>query len=165
MPPTNHPRRRALLTGALVPFGAALFSGCSDTAPRSTAATGRPAADPGTVLRRQAAQDSTTLLARYNATAAAHPDLAAALTPLRAEVARHAKAFGAGASARAKAAASPPLIAEEPSQALADLVDAERRLSAARTTALLGAPAELARLLASVAGAGAAHALLLNEAG
>ena len=47
--------------------------------------------------------------------------------------------------------------------ALAALGEAERRTSEARTAALMKAPPELARLLASVAAAGAAHAYLLGS--
>ena len=45
------------------------------------------------------------------------------------------------------------------------LAAAERSLSDRRTAALLRAPGELARLLASVAAAGAAHVYLLTEDG
>ncbi|MCZ0993147.1 hypothetical protein O1L44_08540 [Streptomyces noursei] len=48
--------------------------------------------------------------------------------------------------------------------ARAALADAERTLADSRTAALVTAPPELARLLASVAAAGAAHAYLLTEA-
>ncbi|MFJ4696239.1 hypothetical protein [Streptomyces sp. NPDC088766] len=47
--------------------------------------------------------------------------------------------------------------------ALADLADAERTLADRRVAALADVPGELARLLASVAAAGAAHAYLLTE--
>lgn len=47
--------------------------------------------------------------------------------------------------------------------ALAELAAAERALADRRAKALLDVPGELARLLASVAAAGAAHAYLLNE--
>jgi hypothetical protein len=47
--------------------------------------------------------------------------------------------------------------------ALAELSAAERALADRRAKALLDVPGELARLLASVAAAGAAHAYLLNE--
>lgn len=50
-------------------------------------------------------------------------------------------------------------------QARADLAAAERRTADARAAALVSAPPELARLLASVAAAGAAHAYLLTEDG
>jgi hypothetical protein len=47
--------------------------------------------------------------------------------------------------------------------ALAGLAAAERELTGRRTGALAGVPGELARLLASVAAAGAAHVYLLTE--
>jgi len=47
--------------------------------------------------------------------------------------------------------------------ALADLAAAERALADRRAKALLDVPGELARLLASVAAAGAVHAYLLTE--
>jgi hypothetical protein len=47
--------------------------------------------------------------------------------------------------------------------ALAELAAAEKRLAERRTKALLEVPGELARLMASVAAAGAGHAFLLTE--
>ncbi|MFD9815988.1 hypothetical protein [Streptomyces sp. NPDC059080] len=197
-------RRTTLLAGAAL--GAApLLTGCSDGSgpprARQTAAAER--------LRAAAAGDSTRLLARYDATLAAHPALGPRLGPLRAEVARHAEAFGArpaggsgapspsgstegpagpsvpGASGKPDASegsdASPKAGAPEKADAgsaasgsgvpgdekaaRAALADAERRLSDARARTLRTAPPDLARLLASVAAAGAAHAYLLTAAG
>ncbi|MCI0385176.1 hypothetical protein [Streptomyces sp. CNQ085] len=51
----------------------------------------------------------------------------------------------------------------DPGRALAALADAERTAADALTRALDGAPPELARLLASVAAAGAVHVYLLTE--
>ncbi|OUD00982.1 hypothetical protein CA983_22650, partial [Streptomyces swartbergensis] len=50
-------------------------------------------------------------------------------------------------------------------EALASLAAAERELADRRAKALLDMPGELARLLASVAAAGAAHVYLLTEGG
>ncbi|EHN75604.1 hypothetical protein SMCF_4920 [Streptomyces coelicoflavus ZG0656] len=47
--------------------------------------------------------------------------------------------------------------------ALGMLADAERKLADRRAGALLDVPGETARLLASVAAAGAAHVFLLTE--
>ncbi|MFK4122849.1 hypothetical protein [Streptomyces longwoodensis] len=63
------------------------------------------------------------------------------------------------ASGQPSAAAVPP----DPRAALAGLAAAERTLADARTTQLLAVPGEQARLLASVAAAGAAHVYLLTE--
>ncbi|MCP9962361.1 hypothetical protein LUX05_15075 [Streptomyces somaliensis] len=53
----------------------------------------------------------------------------------------------------------------EPGAALGELAALAARTAAAHTAALAGAPPELARLLASVAAAGAAQAYLLGAGG
>ncbi len=160
-------RRRTLLAGAAL-GGAALLTGCSsDDGPdrgEDSSAAER--------LRERSARDSTALLARYDATLAAHPALAERLRPLRSEVARHARAFtehraapspsGTPAKGRAHEAAAPAVPHDEKA-ARSALAEAERKLADVRTQELLAAPPELARLLASVAASGAAHAYLLAE--
>ncbi|KWT56592.1 hypothetical protein ADL21_39070 [Streptomyces albus subsp. albus] len=173
-------RRRTLLAGSVLGGAALLLTGCSeDSEPGGSRKEADAAADAR--LRGQAARDSATLLAHYDATLAAHPGLGERLRPLRAEVARHAAAFGgaspapsapstaprAGASAAPSAPSAPasPAVPPDEKQARADLAAAERRTADARAAALVSAPPELARLLASVAAAGAAHAYLLTEDG
>ncbi|KAF2777214.1 lipoprotein [Streptomyces sp. OM5714] len=119
---------------------------------------------------------------------AAHPGLAERLGPLREEVVRHAEAFGgeraaasprasSTASSAASASVSPSVSARAAGPAARDagavpadekgalgmLADAERKLADRRAEALLDVPGETARLLASVAAAGAAHVFLLTE--
>ncbi|MFE1933824.1 hypothetical protein ACFW95_26335 [Streptomyces sp. NPDC059474] len=165
------PRRRSLLGGGAL-GAVALLSGCSDDAePRRD--TGGEAAV--ALLRARGARDSTALLARYDATVDAHPDLAKRLAPLREETARHATAFTAkdhSASPSATASRSPsaggqrvPKVPENEKQALSALAQAERQTADTRTAALATAPPELARLLASVAACGAAHVYLLTQRG
>ncbi|MGV9933431.1 hypothetical protein ACWDY4_22970 [Streptomyces olivaceoviridis] len=151
------PRRRTLLVSAA---GGALLTGCSagpESGDDGPSATQR--------ARARAARDSRGLLARYDAVLAAHPGLADRLRPLRAQVAAHAAAFTDGtaptASATATASAAPVPAGEK--DAVAELAAAERALADRRAKDLLEAPGELARLLASVAAAGAAHAYLLTE--
>ncbi|MGW1214840.1 hypothetical protein ACWD5F_34975 [Streptomyces sp. NPDC002499] len=176
------PRRRTLLATAA---GAALLAGCSsgsggdeENTSGSMSATAR--------VRARAARDSSGLVERYDAVIAMYPALAERLAPLRAEVVRHTVAFGgsvagpktgsagsmesAGTGAAtdagaASASASPSgtPVPGTPQDALVDLAAAERALADRRTTALLDVPGEPARLLASVAAAGAAHAYLLTE--
>ncbi|MER7490824.1 hypothetical protein ABTY20_34085 [Streptomyces sp. NPDC126497] len=163
------PRRRSLL--AVAP-AALLVAGCSADPGGSGASGGsRPSAADRT--RARAARDSRELAARYDAVVAAHPGLAQRLRPLRAEVARHAEAFGDTAEPSPSPSSSPsgpvppPPPAAVPAKekdALAGLAAAEREIADRRTKALLDAPGELARLLASVAAAGAAHVYLLTEA-
>ncbi|TGA96324.1 hypothetical protein E4099_24210 [Streptomyces palmae] len=164
----------------------ALLGGCADGTDRPDAdrSARSPAAER---LRARAERQSTELLARYDATLAAHPALADRLAPLRAETARHAQAFAgrpaggtpgapSGSPAPASASAAPKHgaahsgadgtpVPDRPEAALAALARAERRTADARTAALAEAPGELARLLASVAACGAAHAYLLTEGG
>ncbi|MCC2280637.1 hypothetical protein LKL35_35315 [Streptomyces sp. ET3-23] len=162
------PHRRRVLAGgaaALLTGGAAaLLGGCAGSPdPEHDSAAER--------LRIRAGRDSAALLERYDATVAAHAGLAARLRPLRAEVARHTEAFGPrpAPSPSPSASASPSAprvqVPADEEAALAALADAERRTADARTTALAGAPPELARLLASVAASGAVHAYLLGSGG
>ena len=179
------PRRRSLLTGALAAAGGATVSvggvsGCSggDSVDAENSAAARQ-------LRASAAEQSEALLSRYERTAAAHGGLAERLKPLREAVVRHVSALRdsgtsgepssspadpeappsdePSASPGTSAAAREPKIPEERKAALAALASEEKRLAARRTKALDGAPPELARLLASLAAAGAAHAYLLGK--
>lgn len=178
------PRRRSLLASVA---GGALLVGCSDGTGSSEEGT---AGSPSVVERARvrAARDSRGIVERYDAVLAAHPTLADRVGPLRAEAVRHVEAFGGtvttasptasgGASPSAVTGGSPspsavtggaspspstPVPATE-KDALAQLAGAERALADRRAKALLEVPGELARLLASVAAAGAAHAYLLTE--
>lgn len=75
---------------------------------------------------------------------------------------------GSSASASVPASGAVPsassaVVPSTAKGALADLAGAERALADRRVAALADVPGELARLLASVAAAGAAHAYLLTE--
>ncbi|AXE89015.1 hypothetical protein [Streptomyces sp. Go-475] len=160
------PRRRSLL--ALGPAAVAV-AGCT--------AGGADPADPGDGpsaaerrARARAARDSEGLVERYDAVIAARPGLAGRLGPLRENVVRHAQAFGGGrkaspsGSSSVSPSASPSAaVPGNDKDALAGLAAAERELADRRSKELLGVPGELARLLASVAAAGAAHVYLLTE--
>ncbi|MEU6545356.1 hypothetical protein [Streptomyces sp. NPDC046859] len=170
------PRRRTLLASAA---GAALLAGCSSASGDPDGGTG---GSPSLAerARARAARDSEGLVGRYDAVLAAHPALERLVAPLRAEAVRHVEAFGGGASgssaspsastspsssasASASASASIPAVPADERDALAELAAAERTLADQRAKTLLEMPGELARLLASVAAAGAAHAFLLTE--
>ncbi|WP_328493637.1 hypothetical protein OHS59_13395 [Streptomyces sp. NBC_00414] len=182
------PRRRSLLAGA-AGAGAVLLAGCSDPDSDSGSTSGSSSA--AARARARAARDSEQLARRYEAVLAAHPALSARLSPLLAEVVRHAEAFGGGkrasdaasasASVSASASATPdgdaaagasvssgssspsPEVPATEKEARGELAAAERALADRRTKELADVPGELARLLASVAAAGAAHAFLLTE--
>jgi hypothetical protein len=164
------PRRRSLLA---VGSTALVLAGCTVGDEDS----GDPGDGPSAADRRaraRAARDSEGLVERYDAVIAARPGLAERLRPLREEVVRHAEAFGAVRAASPDASPSVSARAAGPEDgvgavpasekdALALLAAAERELTERRTGALAGVPGELARLLASVAAAGAAHVYLLTE--
>ncbi|MFI9154655.1 hypothetical protein [Streptomyces sp. NPDC053367] len=149
-------RRRTLFASAA---GGLLVAGCSSgSEDRDSATGGAPAA--GERARVRAAADSAALVERYDAVLAAHPALAGRIRPLREETARHVAAFG-GVRRSPRPSAPAPAPAT-PEAALAGLAAAERELADRRAEALLEVPGELARLLASVAAAGAGHAYLLT---
>ncbi|MFF4854580.1 hypothetical protein ACFY2N_06750 [Streptomyces rubiginosohelvolus] len=119
-------------------------------------------------LREKAVRDGALLLARYDLVAEAHPATAAGLVPLRAAVAEHGKALAPPrAKGEPKGDKAPPApagpVSADPKAAVRELAAAERRRADTHTEALLTAGPELARLLASVAAAAAAHAYLLTE--
>ncbi len=172
------PRRRTLLASAAA-AGAALLAGCTGGPDSGDPVPVPSAADRA---RARAARDSEALAGRYAAVIAAYPGLAGRLGPLREETVRHAEAFGAarGASPSASApasaapsaspsapasarAAGPGSVPVTEKEALVMLAGAERELADRRTRQLASVPGELARLLASVAAAGAAHVYLLTE--
>lgn len=180
LPAAPHgPSRRSVLAGAAGAAGAALLTGC-------TGESGANPEDNGIPLERRmrenAVRDTERLLERYDATTAAHPDLAGRLAPLRAAVAAHHAALAVSGSAPPAGRPAPPPprppvpapsagtpaprsapVPATAAEALTELADTERSLSEARTIALAGAPGELARLLASVAACGAVHAYLLTS--
>ncbi|WP_405627184.1 hypothetical protein OG933_13060 [Streptomyces sp. NBC_00016] len=181
------PRRRSLLASAA---GAVLLVGCSSgTEESEESASDSPSV--AEAARARAARESGELAARYDAVLAVHPALAGRLGPLRAEVVRHVEAFGGATKASPTATGSatgsptatsptasstssasippadpsavPSAVPITDTDALAGLAAAERALADRRATELPDLPGELARLLASVAAAGAAHAYLLTE--
>jgi len=163
-PPADaRPRRRSLLAGTLGVLGALGFTaGCSGGSGDDSRKA--PERSEGAVrLRGTAAGRSRALLARYDATTGRHTGLAERLAPLRASVALHTEAFGGRTEKGRGKGGRPPGVPGEEKEALAALAEAERRTADAHTAALADAPPELARLLASVAAAGAAHAYLLGR--
>nr|WP_202542564.1 hypothetical protein [Streptomyces sp. SID2563] len=111
-------------------------------------------------LRTGATRTTATLLAGYEHVLRAHPTTATALTPLRDAVRAHLKALS---PEKTPALGTSRSRAATPAAAVKELAAAERSAADAYTALLLEAPGELARLLASVAAACAAHAYLLTE--
>ncbi|MGV9317027.1 hypothetical protein ACWDR0_33365 [Streptomyces sp. NPDC003691] len=157
----------AVVTGALSgcsgepsePGGRDRAHGAAGARERGGAPEGSGTAAADAALRKRLAVSGGALRDRYDAVIAAHPALAGRLAPLRAASAAHTTALG---GAPAAGGPGPSAVPPDPAAALTELAAAERRSSAALTTALAGAGPELARLLASVAAAGAANAYLLT---
>ncbi|MFC9647623.1 MULTISPECIES: hypothetical protein [unclassified Streptomyces] len=160
---------------------AGLLTGCSQDSPAADSPAGiARAAETERALRVRAAGTNRELLGRYDAVLKRHPGQRERLAPLRAAVVRQLAALAPELSGSASpsppastapsapvTAAAPvpgsPAVPEEPAEALRALAATERRTSDAHTGALMEAPPELARLLASLAAASAAHAYLLTE--
>ncbi|MFE4693554.1 hypothetical protein ACFRH6_26350 [Streptomyces sp. NPDC056749] len=165
---TGTTRRSALTATGAVALGAVL-TGCGDGPENRRAPGGADARTTalrkGTVLRAAAARESASLLSLYERTAAAHPLTEAGIAPMGAAVREHLAALGGPArTASGSPAPTPPAPAPADARAaLKELAAEERRVADGRATALLTAEPELARLLASIAAAGAAHAYLLTE--
>jgi hypothetical protein len=163
---TGTTRRRALMTAGAVTAG--LLTACSPEPPGpgpEEARKAKAAALEETTLRIHAAAVSRSLLAHYDAVLAAHPGQHTRLAPLRTAVGRHIAALAPSSEGAVRSPAPPaaPAVPADPVQAVTALATAERGTADAHTTALMKAPPELARLLASVAAASAAHAYLLTE--
>ncbi|MFD8012061.1 hypothetical protein [Streptomyces sp. NPDC058955] len=190
---TTTGRRAVLVAGASAAAAALTGCTSDGAGPRRPSAAEEAAAREAervaraeAALRRRAVTASRTLLERYDATLAAHPALHARVAPLRASAAAHVSALGEGdrptpgspsgtpSTGTDAASAAPstgtgtgtgaaPAVSGDPKAALRELAGAARAASDAHTAELLAAPPEYARLLASVAAAGAAHAYLLTE--
>ncbi|MDF3302646.1 hypothetical protein [Streptomyces tropicalis] len=183
------PRRRSLLASAT---GAALLTGCSgpggtggpSRADRVRARAARDSQD--LVERYDAVAAAHPALAErlrpLRAETAAHRDAfggagtqpAGTPGPPRVPAGATAAAASSGPSASASATgtgsapagtAAADAVPADGKDALAGLAAAEWTVANRRSAALLEVPGELARLLASVAAAGAAHAFLLTGGG
>ncbi|MFI9625805.1 hypothetical protein [Streptomyces sp. NPDC052042] len=164
---TGTTRRGALTATGAIAMGA-ILSGCggsgdgegSARAGAPTAAEIARAVRTERRLRASAARTSMELLARYEHVISAHPATAAGLAPLRNAVRDHVRTLapdGEPAPEVSRPGATGARAAVE------DLAGAERRTADTHLAALMEAPPELARLLASIAAAAAAHAYLLTD--
>lgn len=167
---TGTTRRGALTATGALALGAVL-TGCgggdeaADGGKPAHSGARAAAAKTERTLREKAVRNGALLLARYDLVAEAHPATAAGLAPLRAAVREHGKALAPRAEGGGEKppAAAPGPVSAAPKAAVRELAAAERRRADVCAEALLTAGPELARLLASVAAAAAAHAYLLTE--
>jgi hypothetical protein len=157
---TGTTRRGVLTTAGAAAAGT--LAGCSGDSGGggSGAREIREREEADAALRKRLAASSGALRDQYDAVIAAHPALAGRLGALRASVAEHVRALGGTVRVT-----RPVEVPAEPGPALRELARAERHVADGHTEALGSAGPELARLLASVAAAGAAHVYLLTAPG
>ena len=168
-------RRRALIGAGLLGLLTACGAAAAGTSGSSDARPARPVpeTDPDTAVRLRELRATQALAARYDAAiASADPATAARLRPLRAQLTAQLTAFGQPAAtaghpptaAPTHAPTVPPTPAPGPATGTAALAAAELATARGRGADLLAASPALARLIASVAAAGAQHAVLLGGA-
>jgi hypothetical protein len=166
-------RRRVLATSAAAALTAAV-AGCAPGTAWPWAKPPRPAPDVGVL--HEVIDAEYAMISRYTAALAAHPGLAAAISPVLAEHRQHLAqlrarlVIPAGASAADRAAAAPPRLGRPqlPSgqaATLGYLRSAERAAASALAARLAAVPPSLAQLMASIGASEATHAALLRRPG
>ena len=173
------PARRTVLGGILVTGAALVAGGCSskkDPGPNEPSPT--PTPDPDAALVAAVVDDKRALLARYTATTARFPGLAARLAPLRADHVGHLAALNASeptvpptsvptpnpvGTPTPGPSAGPTVPADRKAAARA-LAKAEQAAAGRRVPQCVAArDRDLALLLASLGGCEAAHGALLDQ--
>jgi hypothetical protein len=163
-------RRTFLATGALAAAG--LLAACTSDPDDKSSAHGRagaPKDDQDPALRTRAVAGADALLARYatvpagGAGSVPPAQLQAEVTAERAALAAGLPSGSASGSAAAPASGSPSGSPDAGGTGAAGLAAAEKSTAQARLADLSAASPELARLLASVAAAGALRAFRLGD--
>ena len=158
-------RRQLLLALAGTPLLASALAACADDPEPKSAPAPRPDVD--VKVRWRAIRGEQNLLALYAAVVAAHPTLAARLTPLQQHHEDHLAALQAEGPLPF-GATDPPAVSAVPSAAPAALIvlrDTEHAQSESRVADCLAAAGpKLAAMLASIAACEAAHEAILGSA-
>lgn len=153
-------RRSALLAAAVAPLSA-----CALTGTRGSTAAGT--ADTDRLLRGNAAAAERAMLARYQLTTEAHPELAEPLAAFVARHERHLSEILATAPPDDDTDTGDGVAADVPAgrqDAVAALREAESAHAADRTEdSIVSADYGLARVLASIAACESAHQQLLGD--
>ncbi len=149
-------RQGFLALAALGPIG--LLAACSsDAEPGPSTPTAAPA-----TISTAVAEQERELVAHYDATITAFPELAVALQAIRDQHIQHGTALDPESAA--EEAPAPPEVPEGVNRAIAALVTAERRASRDRIDACVEAQdAGLARLLTFIAASEASHVPALRD--
>lgn len=158
------PRRLLLAAGTLIPVG--LLAACvggSSSDPTNSSPSGS-SEDPHVddAILQTAASAEAALITGYEATIAAHPDLASTLNSLLSQHKAHAAAVGPGPTM----APSPPVsVSSDKATALAALVTLEKSTAASHSSGAIKAQgSNNVRLLTLMAASEASHAAYLGSA-
>lgn len=148
---------------ALGLIGAMALTACTSTSEDASSSQTAPSSssDPDAELAARVGAQEWALITAYDQTISAHPELATLLTPLRDQHREHADALG-----QAQPAVDTPIApaAGSATQAVADLLAAERVAVAERTTACAeSSAAAMAELLALIAASEAGHVEFLRR--
>ena len=157
------PTRRTVLAGALV---LVTVAACSDSPPPPTGRPGEvPRNDPDRPIVDAVVADKLALLREYDAALVARPELAKELGSLRAAHQAHLDALGQP-PVDATPSPSPTVAAETRAAILRRLAVAEKDAAGRRVTQCRELRSgAVARLVAAIGGAEAAHAARLRDLG
>jgi hypothetical protein len=149
--------RRALLIGGVAGAAGAL-AGCRKPGGSSANSGTKGSAHPLSATLA----GTLALVARYDATTAAQPDLAARLAPLRAEHWAHVTALYAAMGRPVPSASPSPAASGDAATTLPALRAAERAAQSDAAASCLAAPAAYTELLGSIAACRATHLEVLT---
>ena len=158
------PRRSLLLAGAAGTLTLSLLSACtSEPAPNDPNAPAPIGTDdPDLDLRTGVVEAEMALIAAYDATIEAHPELRSRLAPFRANHAAHLTAVNTAGSISG-APVDTPNVPDSPRTALRRLAAAEAAAAAARkANCLVATRWQFSRELALIGGCEASHHALLT---
>ena len=177
--PVNVPRhpgpsRRAVLLTAVA--GGWLLGGCDSSGPPAPGPASPSTSPPDPrqraeqAVREAAVTDEHALIARYRATRAAHPALAALLAVPLAQHEVHLRALGAPPASTPRPSGTPgpsgtlsgPAVPSDPATAVRALATMERAAARRRRDGCATATGTLAGLLGSIGACEAGHAVLLD---
>lgn len=151
------PSRRSLLMGGAITLGVGL-AGCS---PSELPIINRP--DPDKEHRISTAKSEQDLIGLYSAVIEEHPELARKLKPIRKHHLEHLEAVISGVEFSGSPS-KPPNVNDKPSNALNQLVRAERSAARARTEAsVVIDDGDLARLVAQIGSSESSHQAFLTR--
>jgi hypothetical protein len=160
--PGGSPHPTATSTPASLTSGSPTSASPTSVSPKPTLS----APSPDQLLAQRVAAAEQELIAAYDSTAVAHPELAGRLAPFRDNHVAHLQGLvpGSVADASPYPTNTPLLSAPTSAEIFQSLANLELTAAAARLGDVAATTGSLARLIASIGGCEAAHAALLSVA-